>query len=308
MSDLPKQRYLDILSSGVFAKLSPPRLRQLHQEVGAYLKANAERIDGLSLFDLYELQFYLSLLTNHDIEAKSYLDRFNDQFSGQRSQKIMILRLMYLEATGKTKEAVDALGQNHDELRASRRLATFSRTKASGEIDIPDYIKTLNYYLNLQPSDVVTWAELGDQYHLVGHYDKAVFCFKEVLLHTPNSYNIFYKVGLNLYYQHLQELSRKADKKDTLLETMALLEHARDSFLRSVEISESYTKGWVGVYVVGKSELLSKLEKNKTLAGMDKVTRFISDTQKVLELAKLRIMDLERLTDADFEPYLATQE
>lgn len=300
-----KQRYADILATGAFARLPPARLHDLHAEVGAYLKRSADKLDAVALFDLYELQFHLLLLSNHDIEAKLYLDRINDQFGGKKSQKIMVLRLMYLEATGDNKGAVAALGDDPDELRVLRRLATFARTRTDGSKNVPEYIKTLIYYLNLQPSDLHTWAELGDQYHAVGHYDRAVFCFKEVLLHEPLAYNIFYKVGLNLYYLHLQELP-KADKKEKLLEALALLEQARDAFLRSVEISESYTKGWVGVYVVGGSELLPKLEKNKAVSGLPKVATFLTETAQLRGLAKLRVMALENFqSDDEFASFLA---
>lgn len=299
MSGLAKQRYLAILSSGVFATFSPEKLATLHQEVGDYLNAHSGRLDLTDQFDLYELQFYLALLTNHDVEAKSYLDRINDQFAGKLSQKIMILRLMYHEARGDMKAAVNALGDNADELRASRRLATFSRTKLDGSPNVEEYIKNLNYYLNLQPSDSLAWAELGDQYHKVGHYDKAVFCFNEVLLQEPNAYNIFYKVGLNLYYQFLQEYQEKNDKKDKLLASMAVLENSRNAFLRSVEISGTYVKSWVGIYVVSSHSLITKLENNKTLSQQKKIAQFISETTQLHQLSKKRIIVIEQLKNED---------
>lgn len=299
MSGLAKQRYLAILSSGVFATFSPDKLAALHQEVGGYLNVHSGQLDLSDQFDLYELQFYLALLTNHDVEAKSYLDRINDQFAGKQSQKIMILRLMYYEASGDMKAAVNALGDSADELRASRRLATFSRTKLDGSPNIPEYIKNLNYYLDLQPSDSLAWAELGDQYIKVGHYDKAAFCFNEVLLQEPNAYNIFYKVGLAVYYQFLQEYQEKNEKKDKLLAAMALLERSRNAFLRSVEISGSYVKSWVGVYVVSGHSLLQKLESNKTLAQLKKVAQFTSETNQLHQLSKKRIIELEELQNED---------
>lgn len=299
MSRLSKQRYLAILSSGVFASFSPEKLNKLHQEVGDYLNGYSGQLDLTERFNLYELQFYLALLTNHDVEAKSYLDRINDQFAGKPSQKIMVLRLMYYEACGDMKAAVNALGDSADELRASRRLATFSRTKQDGSPNVAEYIKNLNYYLNLQPSDSLAWAELGDQCNKVGHYDKAAFCFSEVLLQEPNAYNIFYKVGLNLYYQFLQDYQDKNDKKDKVLASLALLENARDNFLRSVEISDTYVKSWVGVYVVSGHSILDKLDSNKALAGQKKVTQFVSETRQLHQLSKKRIIELEKLQSED---------
>lgn len=305
MSRLSQQRYLSILETGAFANFPSEQLAQLHKEVGNFLIGNSGQLELADQFDLYELQFYLSLLTNHDVEAKSYLDRVNDQFSGKRSQKIMILRLMYYEATGDMKLAVKALGENADELRASRRLATFSKHKMDGSLNVPEYIKNLNFYLNLQPADAVAWAELGDQYHAIGHYDKAVFCFKEVLLQQPHAYNIFYKAGINYYYQFLQEQTDKNERKDRLLASFDLLQNARDCFLRSVEISENYVKGWVGVYVVSKLPFIEKLEGNKTLSGNKKVALFILETKKLQKLSQNRVIAIEQLESVqEFEAYL----
>ncbi|KAM9910066.1 hypothetical protein OXX69_004839 [Metschnikowia pulcherrima] len=297
MSDLEKQRYLDILSTGVFADFGPAQLDSLHAEVGQFIKTHSESLTATTLFSIYELQFYLSLLTNHDVEAKSYLDRFNDQFAGKKSQKIMVLRSMYYEATGDMKAAINALGQDPNELRASRRLATFSRTKSDGSYNAPEYIKSLNYYLDLQPADVVAWAELGDVYSSVGHYDKAVFCFKEILLHQPTAHNVFYKAGLNLYLQHLQLLASNSDKKDALLEIVGVLEHARDCFLRSVELNEYYTQSWLGVYVSATSPVLDKLAKNRGLMALKRVNQFFTESTKLAKVSQQQIMKLESLAD-----------
>lgn len=297
MSPDLKQKYSAILSSGVFAHFSPPELQKLHRDVTDYLNSRGDKVDSIELFDLYELQFYLLLLTNHDIEAKTCLDRINDQFASKRSQKIMVLRLMYFEATGDLKAAINALGNDPDEVKASRRLATFARNSKTNA----EYIKSLNYYLNLQPSDLVSWAELADEYAKVSHYDKAIFCLKEVLLQEPHAYNIFYKVGLYLYYQYLQEF-KESDKKEKLLGALEPLEHARNAFLRSVEISESYVKSWVGIYTVSGATLLDKLQvKNQT----KKVQQFLDETLKLRELSKQRIMDIEKLeTEEEFQEYL----
>lgn len=294
------QRYRTILSSGAFTKLSPPELHTLYNEVEALLDSSLDKLDSIELFDLYELQFFLLLLTTQDIKAKAYLDRINDQFSSQRSQKILIMKLMYYEAIGDVNKAMDALGKDPDELRASRRLATFSRKGNNAQ----EYITSLNYYLDLQPSDLVAWAELADNYAKVGHYDKAVFCCKEVLLQEPNAYNIFYKVGLYLYYQYLQEY-KESDKKDKLLAAFEKLESSRDAFLRSVEISESYTKSWVGVYTVSGAPILTKLQKIQS----KKVEQFADETQKLRALSKQRIMDLEQIaTDKEFLAFLQTSQ
>lgn len=305
MSDRLFQKYSEILFTGAYARFTPEKLHNLHKELALMLPKAQESLDSAELFDLYELFFHVSLLTNHDVNAKLMLDRFNDEFSGQRSQKYQILKSMYYEATGEDKKAVDALGQSQDELRASRRLATFSRNKADGSENIPEYIKSLVFYLNIQPSDIITWAELADQYAKVGDYEEAVFCLKEVLLHEPLAYNIFYKAGLYQYYQFLQQDKAKSEKDRELLALLPIYQGARDSFLRAVEISASFTKAWVGLAALGESDLLERLERNKKTSADSKIQTFVKETIQVRELAKLRVRELENLpSDADIQKHL----
>ncbi|PVH18404.1 uncharacterized protein CXQ87_001331 [Candidozyma duobushaemuli] len=305
MSDRLFQKYSEILLTGSYAKFSPEKLHNLHKELGSMLPKAQESLEPSELFDLYELYFHVSLLTNHDVNAKSMLDRFNDEFSGQRSQKYSILKSMYYEATGEDKKAVDALGSSRDELRASRRLATFSRNKADGSENIPEYIKSLVFYLNIQPSDTTTWAELADQYAKIGDYEEAVFCLKEVLLHEPLAYNIFYKAGLYQYYHFLQQDKVKSEKDKDLASLYPIYQGARDSFLRAVEISASYTKAWVGLATMGESDLLDRLEKNKKTSADTKIQTFVKETIQVRELAKARVRELEKLpSDAEISKHL----
>lgn len=297
-----KQKYLDILATGIFSKFSPAQLEALHAEVAGFLGAHAEALDASELFDVYELQFHVLLLTNRDVEAKSYLDRINDQFAGQGpSQKIMILRLMYHEATGDTKAALAALGNNPDELRASRRLATFSRTNADGSKNWAEYAKSLNYYLNLQPADVQAWAELGDVYGKLGHYDKAVFCWKEVLLHRPTAYNAFARVGILHYSLHLYLLLKILEKKDTLFEVLDAVEAARDVFLRAVEISESCTDAWLGLLLLSKSAFLPAAAAYKRLASLPRMVRVKSDLESLAPLALRMVIKHEGLRASELD-------
>jgi tetratricopeptide (TPR) repeat protein len=43
--------------------------------------------------------------------------------------------------------------------------------------------------------DVDVWYELADLYISTLNYNKAIFCLEEVLLHYPNNYEIYIKIG-----------------------------------------------------------------------------------------------------------------
>lgn len=305
MTVLTKQRYQRLLSTGVFVRYSPERLDQLHKEVRLFLEAHSGSLDASELFDIYELQFYLLLFTHHDVEAKLYLDRFNDQFGGKKSQKLAIMRSMYYEAIGENDLASKMLQDDPDELRSSRRLMTLSRRKEDGLEDTAGYIKSLNFYLTLQACDAMAWAELGEVYHSVGDYEKAVYCFKEVLLQEPNAYNIFYKAGMSLYYQLLAITAEKLSRKDMLQKALPVLEHSRDCFLRSVEISESYVKGWVGAYIVTSCEYIDQLLRDKASSGVATIEKCLIEAEKIKKLSRSQIKKLEHLdTDEEFEAFL----
>lgn len=291
MTELLQQKYSGILSSGAYAVYSPEKLDQLHTEVSRFLRSAQEKLPASELFDLYELNFHAALLTNRDVEAKSMLDRLNDEFGGKKSQRLMVLKSMYLEGTGDEKGAISVLGSNPDELRASRRLATFSRVNSDGSENIAEYIKALNYYLNLQPSDAATWAELAEQYSRLGHFDKAVFAAKEVLLLVPTAYNLFASAGRYQFFHFLQGEKNDSSYAATMAQ-FRLIHESRDLFLRSVEISASYLDGWIGVYNTTSDHVIKKFQSHKTLAKDQKTIQFITDSEKLHQLAKKRIIDL----------------
>lgn len=278
--------YLSILSLGVFATYSPDQLDRLHSSLTPLLEQN---LPLPVLFDLRCLHFYVLLLSNRDNEARAGLDRIHDQFGAAKSQRISILRLMLAEATGDRKGAITALGTKKDELRTSRRLATLARRRADGSDTLPDYLRALNHYLDLQPADTLAWAELGHQYHGAGHYDKAVFCFQEVLMAQPLAYNVLCDVGTSHYYHVLQQQQTKqARKKEELLAHMERLRSARDAFLRAAELSATYTRAWVGVLVVTAYalELLGLVKGNKAVDG------FVGECRDLREVSAARVREL----------------
>lgn len=295
-----KKRYLAILSLGVFAHYSPLQLEALHSQLAAFLSTNADSLDLTDLFDLRHLHFMVLLLTNRDNEARACLDRLHDQFGNQKSQKLMVLRLMLYEATSSKRDAIAALGKDANDLQTSRRLTTLARRKDDGSPDPVEYVRALTHYLDLQPGDPVAWAELGDQYNLAGHYDKAVYCFQEVLMVQPLAYNMFYKVGLNQYLRLLQQDDR-SDKKERLLAGMELLRGARDAFLRAVELSDSYSRAWVGVYVTCGHGLVARLGASAPLRANTAVAAFVAECGRLRAVSRARVMELEGMSPEEFK-------
>ncbi|KAK6201255.1 uncharacterized protein RJT21DRAFT_34107 [Scheffersomyces amazonensis] len=294
MSDtsIALNNFLLLGSSGAFANFEPEQLLSNHDKLEQFLLSNGDSLSTLELYSLYELQFYLALLTKHDIEAKAMLDRLVDQFGANaKSQRLKLLQSIYLEAIGKRDEALALVNKSPNELKLARRLVTFGRKADSN--DNEDYISTLTYYLDLQPTDLVTWSELGHEYSKIGHYDKAIYCFKEILLQDALIYPIFYKVGLNYYYNFLQEEKNlKTERKDKLLELLNILINSRNNYLRAVEIFDDYTKAWVGIYII--TQLGSFNDKLKKLGdgGIKEVKEYLEYNEKLSKLSDKRIQEL----------------
>lgn len=287
--DLIKRKLLAIARSGVFVNFPPQKIDETYQELKQLILAT-DSIEVAELYDLYELHVYLSLITRHDVEAKTYIDRITDQFGDEKSERIGVLKAMYLESQGHKKEMVELLSKNKDELRLSRRLLTIYREGNNNE----NYIKHLNLYLNLQPTDLIAWSELADEYKKIGHYDKAIFCLKEVLLQDPLAYPIFYKVGVLNYYLFLQCTKPDVAKKDKLLELVDYLVNARNNFLRAIEVCKDHKSSWLGVYIICHTKFVEKLDKFPNVREFE---TFKAESAKLASLSKAKVLQLNALTE-----------
>lgn len=283
---LVKKKLLTINSTGVFVNFDPIQISQIYKELKQVL-VSGDSIEVTELYDLYELHVYLSLITNNDTEAKTYIDRLVDQFGDESSERINLLKSLYLEAVGRNKEATDILSARGNELMLTRRLTTFLRNSKDNNIQ---YIKNLNLYLDLQPSDLITWAELAEQYENLGHYDKAIFCLKEILVQEPLAYATHYKVGLLNYYLFMQkykDIQKDIIKKDKLLELTRYLINARNNYLRSIEICKDHKKSWLGIYLLCQLKFTEKLK-----VSSKEIDEFKTGVTKLKALSKNKVQTL----------------
>jgi ER membrane protein complex subunit 2 len=66
-----------------------------------------------------------------------------------------------------------------------RRIALLKTLDKTAEA-----ITALNEFVDPSPTDAEAWAELADLYVGQGLYPQAVFALEEVLLITPNAWNV----------------------------------------------------------------------------------------------------------------------
>ena len=55
---------------------------------------------------------------------------------------------------------------------------------------LPETIKLLNSYLDKNQSDVEAWCHLSELYSILGLNKEALYCWEEVLLSHPHSFNV----------------------------------------------------------------------------------------------------------------------
>lgn len=55
---------------------------------------------------------------------------------------------------------------------------------------ITEAITSLIQFLDASPTDAEAWAELADLYITQGLYQQGIFALEEVLLITPNAWNV----------------------------------------------------------------------------------------------------------------------
>lgn len=70
--------------------------------------------------------------------------------------------------------------------------------KSTGKIS--EAISALNSLLDFSPTDAEAWAELADLYLSQGLYSQAIFALEEVLVLTPNAWNVGYATMLHLAF------------------------------------------------------------------------------------------------------------
>jgi len=112
----------------------------------------------------------------------------------------------------------------------------------------------LNSLLEASPTDAEAWAELAEIYVTQGLYQQGIFALEEVLLITPNAWNIHARLGEVQYAAAAAAVSGTSSEVNV---SMYLTESLR-RFCRSIELCDDYLRGYYGLKLTS-SKLLSLL-------------------------------------------------
>ncbi|KAF2185129.1 TPR-like protein [Zopfia rhizophila CBS 207.26] len=229
------------------------------------------------------------LRTGDDKSARICLDRMIERF-GEENERVMALKGIYEEAVAKNNGELEQVFQRYEKILKAdptnfairkRRVAVL---KSLGKVS--DAITALTVLLQGSPTDAEAWAELSELYASQGMHSQAIYCMEEVLLIIPNAWSAHAQTA-TLHYLSSQTSS-----------SLPPLTLALRHFARSVELNESYLRGFYGLKLVS-SKLISLLPNNapsKRNTNDDEEVQppSISTVKKLEELATSKLAEIVR--------------
>ncbi len=237
---------------------SPQTVLTLSQQASTFIKSQSSWLSSLpyplSLFintesqetwQIYENVFLASLRTGDNKTADQCLEKLIKRF-GEENDRVIALRGLYAEATAENeRDLLEAMGVyeevlKEDPTRFSIRKRRAALLRSMGKTN--DAILALTTLLDSSPVDAEAWAELSDLYLTQGAYEQAIYCLEEVLLITPNAWNMHAKLGEALYLSS-SRFEASADQLKALSESMR-------RFCRSIELCDDYLRGYYGLKLV----------------------------------------------------------
>ena len=195
-------------------------------------------------WQIYHNVFLACLQSGDNESAYLCLEEIIDRF-GKDNERVMALQGLYEEATAKNDEELQAVLSRYEELlkedptlfAVQKRRAALLRSMGKTS----EAVVALTYLLDSSPIDAEGWAELADIYLTQGLYEQAIFSLEEVLLVTPNAWNIHARLGEVLFL---------AANKSEGAEQVKGLSEAMRRFCRSIELCDDYLRGYYGLKLV----------------------------------------------------------
>lgn len=135
----------------------------------------------------------------------------------------------------------------------------------------PEAVSALTALLDMSPADAEAWAELADLYLSQGMYPQAIFSLEEVLLLTPNAWNVSLSVPLaclKLYSDAVLQIHARLGEVLFMAATTSAggeassqkyLAEAIKRFCRSIELCDDYLRGYYGLKLVSGTLLFATI-------------------------------------------------
>ncbi|KAK9439545.1 tetratricopeptide repeat domain-containing protein [Metarhizium brunneum] len=248
--------------------LSPAEALKLAQQAPEILRKNPKAFSASPLSSLfstretadtwtiYENLMIACLQTGDDEAANECLERIVNRF-GDSHDRVLALKGLVKEATAsnnseleKILEEYEALLQQNDaSIPIRKRKVALLRSMGR----LPEAVTALNSLLDVCPTDPEAWAELADMYVTQGLYSQAVYALEEVLVLSPNAWNIHARLG-EVSFMAASTASEGGSQKHYA--------EAVKRFCRSIELCDDYLRGYYGLKLV-TDKLVQNTPKSK---------------------------------------------
>ncbi|KAI4248590.1 MAG: hypothetical protein LQ352_005898 [Teloschistes flavicans] len=243
---------------------------KVSQQAGTYLQKNGStrestvlpylsRLESSEQWKTHENLLYSCLRTGDDKNAHLCLERLAGRF-GTKNERVMGLRGLYQEAMADSNSAIDQTLHEYEKILAEdntntpikkRRVALLRNLSREAEA-----IDSLVELLEASPTDIEAWAELSELYVSQGCYQQAEFCLEEILLSTPNAWNMHARLGEIIYIA----ATASQDQVGSLAESVR-------RFCRSIELCDGFLRGYYGLKLAS-DRLLEALAANTSKNNM----------------------------------------
>jgi tetratricopeptide (TPR) repeat protein len=152
------------------------------------IENNAARL-GDEQWDVYEQIFVAAIDIGDFALADHYLQVITAQFP--ESKRVWRLAGLLQEASGDVESAIENYQENLkvDSGDAASTKRIISLLKNQGRM--AECVSELNKYLSVYQCDAEGWFELAEVYLSEYEYEKAAFCFEELIILNPSNYIIY---------------------------------------------------------------------------------------------------------------------
>ncbi|KAG6018338.1 hypothetical protein E4U43_003788 [Claviceps pusilla] len=281
--------------------LSPAETLKLAQQAPEILRKNPRAFSAsplLSLFSvaetadtwtMYENLMVVCLRTGDDSAAHECLERITIRF-GDKHERVLALQGLFKEATASTNDELQKILEEYDAFLQDNdaNLPIFKRKvallRSMGKL--PEAISALNAFLDICPTDPEAWSELADMYVSQGLYAQAIYALEEVLVLSPNAWNIHARLG---------EVSLMAATSSS----EGSLKHYAEAvkrFCRSIELCDDYLRGYYGLKLAIDNILGAVPKSKKAVEGFTLPSQ--ETTEKLNQAATEKLAEIVRRNKA----------
>jgi len=153
---------------------------------------------GYQKYFYLEKSFYLALEFHLLDVARGLYQKFRQEFGDEPKIIRMKAQLMETETIDQIDDVIHSykklINYNQEDKISIKRYIGLIKPILMSE-NINKYIEIWNEYLKVYMDDYEAWYELSDIYIISNNFNKAIFCLEEVLLHQPNNFAIYTKIG-----------------------------------------------------------------------------------------------------------------